>query len=98
VAERLFASLELLLVAVFALTLIDDGTLDDAFGMPYLLLWLVALAGMLPGLRGLASERLHVTAGGSVAAGRAAAWTATPALVLVSVLALRAAVIFSAQA
>jgi polysulfide reductase chain C len=97
IAERLFAALELLLLAVFVLTLVGDGTLDDAFGMPWLLLWLVALAGMLPGLRGLAGDRLRVTSGGAVEATRAAAWTVAPSLVLIGVLALRAAVIFSAQ-
>lgn len=94
--ERLFAALELLLLAVFVLTLIGDGALDEAFGMPWLLLWLVALAGLVPGLGGLAAERLRVTAGG--AAERVVAWTVMPALVLAGVLALRAAVIFSAQA
>jgi formate-dependent nitrite reductase membrane component NrfD len=97
IGERLFAALELLLLAVFVLTLIADDTLDDAFGMPWLLLWLVALAGMLPGLRGLASDRLRVTGGGALTAARASAWTLAPSLVLVGVLALRAAVIFSAQ-
>jgi hypothetical protein len=83
---------------VFVLTLIDDGTLNQAFGFPWLLLWLVALAGMLPGLRGLVGERLRVTPGGAVAVERTAVWVAAPWLVLVGVLALRAAVIFSAQA
>jgi formate-dependent nitrite reductase membrane component NrfD len=98
IGERLFTALEALLVVVFVLTLIDDGTLDQAFGFPWLLLWLVALAGMLPGLRGLVGERLSVTPGGAVAVERASVWVAAPWLVLVGVLALRAAVIFSAQA
>jgi polysulfide reductase chain C len=99
IAERLFTLLELLFVVVLVLTLIDDGTLDEAFGWPWLLLWLVALAGTLPGLRGLVGDRLRVTPGGTVAMERtAAAWAAAPALVLVGVFALRAAVIFSAQA
>jgi formate-dependent nitrite reductase membrane component NrfD len=97
IAERLFTALELLLLAVFVLTLISDGTLDEAFGMPWLLLWLVAWAGLLPGLRGLAAGRLAVTGGGAVTATRASAWALAPALVLVGVFALRAAVIFSAQ-
>ncbi len=58
---------------------------------------LQALAGMLPGLRDLAIRGLGVTAGGAVATERALVWAAVPSLVLVSVLALRAAVIFSAQ-
>jgi formate-dependent nitrite reductase membrane component NrfD len=96
--ERLFAGLELLLLLVLVLTLIDDGTLDEAFDLPWIPLWLLALAGMLPGLSGLAASRLRVTPGGTVVAERTAAWVAAPALVLVGVLALRAAVIFSAQA
>jgi formate-dependent nitrite reductase membrane component NrfD len=98
IGERLFTGLEALLLVVFVLTLIDDGTVDKAFGFPWLLLWLVALAGMLPGLRSLVGERLRVTPGGAVAVERAAVWVAAPWLVLVGVLALRAAVIFSAQA
>jgi hypothetical protein len=93
-----FAALELLLLVVLGLTLIADGTLDEAFALPWIPLWLLALAGMVPGLRGLATSRLSVTAGGAVAVERAQAWTLAPALVLVGVLALRAAVIFSAQA
>jgi polysulfide reductase chain C len=95
--ERLFAALELLLLLVLVLTLIGDGTLDDAFDLPWIPLWLLALAGTLPGLRGLAASRLRVTGGGALAAEGAQAWALAPALVLVGVLALRAAVIFSAQ-
>ena len=84
-------------MAVFVLTLIPDGTLDDAFGFPWILLWLVALAGMLPGLRGLTAGGLRVTGGGAVTATRASAWALMPSLVLLGVLALRAAIIFSAQ-
>jgi formate-dependent nitrite reductase membrane component NrfD len=108
VSERLFTALELLLLVVVVVTLIDDGTLDNAFGFPWILLWLAALAGMVPGLLGLAFEGLRtraagpvrVTAGGAAAAERARAWAwgAVPWLVLAGVLALRAAVIFSAQA
>jgi formate-dependent nitrite reductase membrane component NrfD len=97
VAERFFAALEVLLLVVFVVTLIPDGTLDDAFGMPWLLLWLVALIGMLPGLRGLASGGLSVTGGGAVTATRASATALAPALILIGVLALRAAIIFSVQ-
>jgi formate-dependent nitrite reductase membrane component NrfD len=98
ISERLFAALELLLLAVFFVTLIDDGAADDALAMPWLLLWLVAVVGTLPGLRGLAANGVHVTPGGAIAVERARVLAAAPALVLVGVLALRAAVIFSAQA
>jgi formate-dependent nitrite reductase membrane component NrfD len=94
--ERLFAALELLLLVVLVLTLIADGTLDEAFDLPWIPLWLLALAGMLPGL-GLATRGLRVTSGGALATERVTALAVAPALVLVGVLALRAAVIFSAQ-
>ncbi len=97
-SEGVFTVLELLLVVVVVLTLIDDGTLGDAFGFPWILLWLVALIGMLPGLSRLAGDRIRVSSRETVAAvERAPAWVLAPSLVLVGVLALRAAVIFSAQ-
>jgi formate-dependent nitrite reductase membrane component NrfD len=96
--ERLFAALEVVLLGVLVLTLIDDGTLDEAFDLPWIPLWLIAVAGMLPGLAALAGRRLELTAGGAVAVARAKASTLAPVLVLAGVLALRAAVIFSAQA
>jgi formate-dependent nitrite reductase membrane component NrfD len=98
IGGRLFAALELLLFVVFVLTLIGDGTLDTAFDFPWLLLWLVALAGMLPALRGLVTNGFNVTAERAIAAGRVQAWAVAPGLALIGVLALRAAVIFSAQA
>jgi formate-dependent nitrite reductase membrane component NrfD len=96
-SERLWTLLELALLVVFVLTLVPAGTLDDAFGFPWILLWLVAFAGMLPGLRGLLGSRLAVTGEGAVVAQPAASAVAVPGLVLLGVLALRAAVILSAQ-
>jgi polysulfide reductase chain C len=96
-SERLWTLLELALLVVFVLTLVPAGALDDAFGFPWILLWLVAFAGMLPGLRGLLGSRLAVTGEGAVVAQPAAAAVAVPGLVLLGVLALRAAVILSAQ-
>ena len=98
IGERLFTVLELALLVVLLLTLLGDGTLDTALAFPWLLLWIVAVAGMLPGLRGLAVGGLRATGESAAVAGRTAAWAAVPALVLIGVLALRAAVIFSAQA
>jgi formate-dependent nitrite reductase membrane component NrfD len=95
--ERLFTLLEFALLVLFALTLIAAGTLDDAFGFPWILLWLVAFAGLVPGLRGLLTARLAVTAEGTLVAQPVLAWAVAPALVLAGVLALRAAVILSAQ-
>src|SRR6266511_4191609 len=71
--------------------------LDEAFGFPWILLWLVAFAGLVPGLRGLLTARLAVTAEGTVVAQPALAAATMPGLVLLGVLALRAAVILSAQ-
>jgi formate-dependent nitrite reductase membrane component NrfD len=102
-SERLFALLELALVVAFALTLITPGTIGDAFGFPWILLWLVAFAGLVPGLGALATRRLAlagegITGQASVAAAQSAlAAAAVPGLILIGVLALRAAVIFSAQ-
>jgi formate-dependent nitrite reductase membrane component NrfD len=97
--ERVYPLLELVLIVAFVLTLIPAGTLGRAFGFPWLLLWIVAVAGLLPGLGGLFSERLSLTREGGVVVqnGRAAAAFLLTGLVLVGVLALRAAVIFSAQ-
>jgi hypothetical protein len=96
-SERLYSLLELALLVVFALTLAAAGTLDDAFGFPWILLWLVAFAGLLPGLGRLLGARLAVTSEGAVVAQASIASAAVPWLVLAGVLALRAAVILSAQ-
>ena len=96
-SERLWSLLELALLVVFVLTLVPDGTLDDAFGFPWILLWLVAFAGLLPGLGRLVTARLAVTSEGAVVAQPAAASAVVPWVVLLGVLALRAAVILSAQ-
>jgi formate-dependent nitrite reductase membrane component NrfD len=96
-SERLFTLLELVLLVVFVLTLFPAGALDDAFGFPWILLWLVAFAGMVPGLRGLFTARLAVTADGAVVTQPLLASVSAPGLVLIGVLALRAAVILSAQ-
>ncbi|MFC5828252.1 NrfD/PsrC family molybdoenzyme membrane anchor subunit [Nonomuraea insulae] len=91
VSERLYALLELALIVVFALTLFAAGTQEIVFGLPWLALWVVVLAGLLPGLYGLATERLSAPT-------VALRYTVVlPLLVLAGGLALRAAVIFSVQ-
>jgi len=100
VSERLYAVLELALIVIFALTLIPASTLGHAFGFPWLLLWLVALAGLVPGVGGLITSRLAVTPEGVAVPVHSASATRAMAicgLVLLGVVALRAAVIFSAQ-
>ena len=95
--ERLFALLELALIVVFALTLIAPGTLGEVFGFPWILLWLVAFAGLVPGISGLATPGLSVSAEGAVATQAVRVAVAAPGLVLLGVLALRTVVIFSVQ-
>jgi formate-dependent nitrite reductase membrane component NrfD len=105
-AERFFVVLELLLILAFVATLIPAGTLGRAFGYPWVLLWVVAVAGLLPALfrRGTRPSGVDGPAAGAGAggAGAMARVVAAPGLlvtllVLVGVLALRAAVIFSGQ-
>jgi formate-dependent nitrite reductase membrane component NrfD len=96
--EGWFAALELLLIAVLVLTLASDGALDEAFDLPWIPLWLLAFAGAFAGLRGLLVSRLGVAGGGSVTVQRAETLAWAPALVLIGMVALRAAIIFSAQA
>ncbi|HEU5158744.1 MAG TPA: NrfD/PsrC family molybdoenzyme membrane anchor subunit [Streptosporangiaceae bacterium] len=97
ISERLYALLELMLIVIFALSLIPAGTLDEAFGFPWILLWLVALAGLAPGVGGLLASRLAVTGEGATVAVAAKSAMVVPGLVLIGVLALRAAVIFPIQ-
>lgn len=95
--DRFFPLLELALIVVFVLTLIAPGTLGETFGFPWILLWLVAFAGLVPGLSGLVTARLSVTPEGAAVAQSARVAAAAPWLVLIGVLALRAAVLFSVQ-
>jgi formate-dependent nitrite reductase membrane component NrfD len=92
VSERLYALLELALIVVFAVTLFAAGTQGIVFGLPWLVLWLVVLAGLVPGLYGLFTEGVSVN--GAAALRHS---LVVPLLVLAGVLALRAAVIFSVQ-
>jgi formate-dependent nitrite reductase membrane component NrfD len=100
VSERLYAVLELALIVIFAITLVPAGTFDLAFAFPWILLWLVALAGLAPGIGGLLTSRLAVTPEGvavPVHTASAVRSVAVPVLILLGVLALRAAVIFGVQ-
>ena len=100
ISERLYALLELALIVIFVLTLIPAGTLDLAFSFPWILLWLVALASLVPGVGGLLTSRLAITPEGVPVPVHTASATralATSTLVLLGVIALRAAIIFSIQ-
>jgi formate-dependent nitrite reductase membrane component NrfD len=95
--ERIFALLELALIVLLVLTLIPAGTLGQILGFPWILLWLVAFAGLVPGLSGLVTQRLAVTPEGAVTTQSARVAVAAPWLILLGVLALRAVVLFSVQ-
>jgi polysulfide reductase chain C len=96
-AVRWYALLELALIVVLVLTLIPAGTLSEAFGFPWILLWLVALAGLAPGLISIVTTQHALTANGALTVPVTRAAVAAPSLALLGVLALRAAVIFSIQ-
>src|SRR5437870_1215466 len=61
ISERLYAVLELALIVIFVLTLIPAGTLNLAFAFPWFIVWIVAVAGLIPGVGGLLTSRLAVT-------------------------------------
>jgi formate-dependent nitrite reductase membrane component NrfD len=95
--ERFLVVLEIVVLVVFVVLLVPPGALSKAFALPWLFLWLVAFVSFIPGLVGFASTRRSVAADGTVTipSARVVAWLSL--LVLVGVLALRAAIIFSAQ-
>ena len=97
--ERWFQILELALIVVFAVTVFQAGTGSMAFGVPWLVLWVFVLISLIPGIGGFGVRHASVTPApaGGAAAVRAPMMVVGPMLVLLGVLALRAAVIFSAQ-
>jgi formate-dependent nitrite reductase membrane component NrfD len=99
-SERFFQLLELALIVVFVVTLIPTGALSRTFGLPWAVLWLVALVGLAGGLtaRATRAAKPAVPAGdGTAAVPVAHTATLVSLIVLIGVLALRAAIIFSAQ-
>ena len=91
-----FAILELVLLAAFFITVGAAGTAGRT--VPWILLWVLAVVGIGTSLVAAGGQMRVGAAGGSAALARAAANTAiVAAIVLIGVLALRAAVIFSAQ-
>jgi len=97
-ADRLFALLELALIAVVLVTLAFAGQLARAVAFPWSVLWVVAVASLLPALIGRFGGHLAVGPDGTAVVTRAGVSSAaTAAAVLVGVVALRAAVLWSAQ-
>ena len=95
-ADGYFSILELVLLVAFFLTIIAAGTAGAT--VPLLPLWLLALVGIGSSLVVARGQMRIRGAGGSAAIARAGTDTLlVSTLVLLGVLALRAAVIFSAQ-
>ena len=96
-ADGYFSILELVVLVVFFVTIAAAGTAGRT--LPFLPLWVLALVGIgssLVAARG--HMRIRPAAGGSAVIARAGTDTLlVSVLVLLGVLALRAAVIFSAQ-
>jgi formate-dependent nitrite reductase membrane component NrfD len=96
--DAYFVLLELAFIAVFFVSLAVAGELVRAIGMPWFLLWLVALLSLVPPLRARYAGGFSVGGGGSAALSRAAISPAVVSvMVLVGVLSMRAAVIWAAQ-
>ena len=84
-ADGYFALIELVWIFLLFATLAAAGTLSVTLRVPWIVLWLVVLIGLIPPLMSLGGR-----------GGRASA-TVTALVVLVGVLALRAVILFSAQ-
>jgi len=96
-ADRYFALLELLMLAIFFLNLAGAGTLSRTFTGPWLIAWLLVLICILPPLVGVYRRGRAVAAGRSVRYASLGSATVAAGIVLAGVLLMRFAVIFSAQ-
>ena len=97
-ADSYFVLLELAFIAVLFITVGFASQLPRAIGAPWFVLWIVALLSLLPPLAGRFSGGLTVSPAGTAALTRiGVSANVSAAIVLVGVLALRAAVIWSAQ-
>jgi polysulfide reductase chain C len=98
--ERWFQVLELALIGVFGFTLFQMGAFERAFGYPWVLLWAVVAVGLIGGLSFRSARPTPAGDGGgdgTLATTKVHTATLTMMLVLLGIIALRAAVIFSAQ-
>jgi len=93
-ADGIFALLELLLIVVFFATLATAGTLNHELAGPWIIIWILVFASLVPPLMDLRHDR-RVTSSFS-ARGRTFA-ASTAFIVLAGVFLMRLAIIFSAQ-
>lgn len=97
-ADGWFAAIELLFIVVLFVTLANAGQLATAAGVPWLVLWAIVVISLVPPLAGRLGGGLAIGAGGAAVLTRAReSATAISLLVLVGVIALRIAVLWSAQ-
>jgi polysulfide reductase chain C len=99
-ADANFVLLEWALVIVLFVTLAVAGQLTRAIAAPWIVLWALAILSLVPPLRARFGGGLSVGPDGTAAMSstRISVATATAVLVLVGVVCLRAAVLWSAQA
>ena len=102
VADGYFSLLELILLIAFFVTVINAGSGARTIAIATAPLWALAIVGLAASLVGLRSEGRRMRPSGGGGGGAAVASVGANAvlvavLVLIGVLALRAAVIFSAQ-
>ena len=97
-ADGYFALLELAFIVYLFVSLAFAGQLLRTLAAPWLLLWLVALLSLVPPLVRRFGGGLTVSSAGAASLSRVGlSATVTSVIVLVGVLAMRAAVIWSAQ-
>jgi polysulfide reductase chain C len=96
-ADRYFALLELLMLAIFFLNLAEAGTLSRTFTGPWLIAWLLVLVCILPPVVGMYRRRRSAVASRSVRYASLGNATVAAGIVLAGVLLMRFVVIFSAQ-
>jgi formate-dependent nitrite reductase membrane component NrfD len=97
-ADGYFVLLELGFLVLLFVTLAFAGQLVTALRIPWVVLWAIALLSLVPPLAGRFVGRLVAGQGGTAVLARVrVSATATAVLILVGVVALRAAVLWSAQ-
>jgi formate-dependent nitrite reductase membrane component NrfD len=97
-ADGYFALLEVAFIAATWVSLAFAGQLATTLGAPWFLLWIIAILGLVPPLVGRFTGGITVSASGTAALARVGiSATAGSLIVLVGVLSLRAAIIWSAQ-
>lgn len=92
-ADGIFALVELVLIVVFFVTLAAAGTLSQTLGAPWIIIWILVFASLVPPLMGLG----HSRAATSTLAPRGTLAASTAFIVLAGVFLMRLVIIFSAQ-